>query len=324
MTRDSSPPDAISRSGAAGTPGLAAISNCACSQPLAPAHRERAPLQSPPAPSRVRSGARRPRSKSAGAPALRVALRRAASAACSPSAASSLASTASSATSARRARRGARGSAQHARARPRPCRRACAPGGRSLRGAPRAARADRARLGACRRNGAARLPGQPIRRRAPGPAQRRRERRVMDAGGLQARASRCERTTGAPLLILERLLSARGREPQHSRLRNLSRSIASSSLPAARVDCSIRAARTRAGRARARARPRARADAPAHRAPRAPRTTPARTPRGSRGARDRKRGRGSRAAPQRASACGARAGRRTKAARSRSRAGRRR
>jgi len=59
----------------------------------------------------------------------------------------------------------------------------------------------------------------------------------MDAGGLQARASRCERTTGAPLLILERLLSARGREPQHLEVAQpvtFDRELLA--LPAARVD----------------------------------------------------------------------------------------
>ena len=191
MTRESSPPDAISRSGPAGTPALGAMTNSTASVPVGPGSRSASSIANV-APSMARSARRatdggRQARRLRGA---RLVQRGGQARVLGPRRPPAPRWPRPARPPPLRAPRGAAGRPRRGRARPRSSRRACAAGGPGPPGAPRRPRAPRApprgprRSGAARRRGRrprwpARASARPARRgprrpRPPRPARHRR------------------------------------------------------------------------------------------------------------------------------------------------------
>ena len=289
ITRESSPPDAVSRSGAAGTPGLGAIRNSTCSAPVAAELVARAASSTSNDASSIASSASsaRTRSASRGA-AFRRAFDSAPASACSSRLRLRERALGAPRSPPRRSRaaRARRGSARRARAPPRRCRRACARAGRSassrsstcssrpgsrlqarLVAAQLAARSSASIRSARSRAGepvelgvdARHRVGEPLglgqeRRGAPRLVRLRRER-LGAAGAGGAQPLEVPQPARAP----RRAPPSRprpARAPRSPRSRRRSRSRSRSRAPARRAQLGELA---RAARARARARPRTRA-----------------------------------------------------------------
>jgi len=235
MTRDSSPPDAISRSGRRAHQDWPRSRTVPARSRSPPAHRERAPLQSrllhrefaQALADRARERRRARTARRAEARSERGVL---AQRSFEPRFDASSATSAPTSSSRRARQRSACSSTAST------VRRACAPGGRSLRGALELL--EPTGLGLRRVAVTAQLACQVSRFDDERPA---RSASAASAGHgrrrLQARASRCERTTGARSSSSNACSAPAAASRSTSRLRNLSRSIASSSRsPLRRVD----------------------------------------------------------------------------------------